>query len=56
MTYAQELVQAGEISAEVRIIANLLREGMAWPAIARIMGINEAQFQVLKQHVDAMNP
>ena len=68
MTYAQELRQEGraegriegrtegEIRAEVRIIENLLREGMAWPAIERITGVNEAQFQVLKQRMDAMNP
>ena len=68
MTYAQELRQEGrtegriegrtegEITAEVRIIENLLLEGMAWPAIERITGVNEAQFQVLKQRMDAMNP
>lgn len=63
MTYAQELRQEGrregrtegESRAEVRIIENLLREGLKWPAIARITGITEAQFQGLKQQVDAMN-
>jgi predicted transposase/invertase (TIGR01784 family) len=60
MTYAQELVkegrEEGERRTEVRIIENLLREGMAWPAIERITGVNEAQFQVLKQRVEASNP
>jgi len=56
MTYTQELVQEGEIRTEVRIIENLLREGIAWPAIERITGVNETQFQVLKQQVEAMNP
>lgn len=62
MTYAQELRQEGErkgreegeIRAEVRIIENLLREGMAWTAIARITGIDEAQFQALKQRLDTL--
>jgi predicted transposase/invertase (TIGR01784 family) len=58
MTYAQELLKEGrtegEIKAEVRIIENLLREGMAWEAIERVTGINAAQFQALKQQVDAM--
>ena len=62
MTYAQELLKEGraegqaegEIKAEVRIIENLLREGMEWEAIERVTGINEAQFQALKQQVAAM--
>lgn len=49
MTYAQELLKAGGIRAEVRIIENLLQEGMAWSAIERITGGNETQFQALKQ-------
>jgi predicted transposase YdaD len=56
MTYAQELLKEGEIRAEVRIIENLLREGMEWPAIERITGVNETQFRILKQQVEAMNP
>ena len=55
MTYAQELLKEGEIRAEVRIIENLLREGMEWSAIERITGINETHFQALKQRLDAMN-
>ncbi len=59
MTYAQELLkegrQEGEIRAEVRIIENLLREGMEWPAIERITGVNETQFQALKQRLEDMN-
>jgi predicted transposase YdaD len=55
MTYAQELLKEGEIRAEVRILENLLREGMAWPAIERITGVNEAHFQALKQRLEAMN-
>jgi predicted transposase/invertase (TIGR01784 family) len=60
MTYAQELLKEGrtegEIKAEVRIIENLLREGMEWAAIERVTGVNEAQFKTLKQQVEAMNP
>jgi len=58
MTYAQELLNEGqakgEIKAEVRIIENLLREGMAWEAIERVTGIDEARFETLKRQVDAM--
>lgn len=64
MTYAQELRQAGrtegreegELRAEVRIIENLLREGMEWAAIARVTGITEPQFQTLKQRLEALHP
>jgi predicted transposase/invertase (TIGR01784 family) len=59
MTYAQELVkegrEEGEIRAEVRIIENLLREGMEWSAIERITGVSETQFQALKQRLEGMN-
>ena len=55
MTYAQELLAQGEIRAQVRIIENLLREGMEWPVIERVTGVNEAQFQALKQQVEGMN-
>ncbi len=59
MTYAQELLKEGReegaIRAEVRIIENLLREGMDWPAIERITGVNETQFQALKQRLEDMN-
>jgi hypothetical protein len=59
MTYAQELLKEGraegEIKAEVRIIENLLREGMEWSAIERVTGVNEPQFQALKQHIADMN-
>lgn len=71
MTYAQELRQEGErkgrqegrtkgrtegeLRAEVRIIENLLREGMTWAAIVQITGITEAEFQELKQRLEAMH-
>jgi len=55
MTYAQELLAQGEIRAQVRIIENLLREGMEWPVIERVTGVNEAQFQALKQQVEGLN-
>jgi hypothetical protein len=48
-------LKEGEIRAEVRIIENLLREGMEWPAIERITGVNETHFQALKQRLEAMN-
>src|SRR2546427_1236244 len=55
MTYAQELLAQGEIRAQVRIIENLLREGMEWLVIGRGTGVNEAQVQALKQQVEGMN-
>ena len=58
MTYAQELLNEGqakgEIKAEVRIIENLLRKGMAWDAIERVTDIDETRFEALKRQVDAM--
>jgi hypothetical protein len=35
----------------VEVIEALLREGMEWAAIERVTGVNEAQFQTLKQQV-----
>jgi hypothetical protein len=55
MTYAQELLAQGEIRAQVRIIEHLLREGMAWPVIKRVTGVNETQFRALKQQVEDIN-
>jgi hypothetical protein len=59
MTYAQELLaqgeERGEIRTQVRIIEGLLQGGMEWAAIERVTGVNEAQFQALKQQVEAMN-
>jgi hypothetical protein len=46
---------ADQLRDEVRIIENLQREGMGWPAIERIMGVNETQFQALKQQIADMN-
>ena len=58
MTYAQELVaegeERGEIRTQVRIIEGLLRVGATWAMIEGATGVNEAQFQVLKQQVEAM--
>lgn len=35
----------------VRVIEGLLREGLEWVAIERVMGVNETQFQALKQQI-----
>jgi hypothetical protein len=55
MTYAQELLAEGraegEIRAQVRMIENLLGEGVSWSVIERVSGLNETQFQALKQQV-----
>lgn len=59
MTYAQELLAEGRAEGKMRnqveVIEGLLQEGMAWPAIERVTGLNEDQFQVLKQQVEEMN-
>jgi predicted transposase/invertase (TIGR01784 family) len=66
-TYAQELLaegraegraegeQQGAIKTQVEVIEGFLREGVGWPVIERATGVNEAQFQALKQQVEAMN-
>jgi predicted transposase YdaD len=57
-TYAQELLAEGEekgkVKTQVEVIEGLLREGMEWAAIERVTGVNEAQFQTLKQQIEAM--
>jgi predicted transposase YdaD len=55
MTYAQELFEQGRLEERVRVIESLLREGLDWAAIERVMGVNETQFQALKQQVEDMN-
>ena len=56
MTYAQELLAEGraegEIRAQVAMIEGLLREGAEWSMIEAASGINEAQFEVLKQKLN----
>ena len=62
-TYAQELLAEGEekgkvkgrLEERVRVIEGLLREGLEWAAIERVMGVNETQFQALKQQIADMN-
>ena len=54
MTYAQELLEEGRMRNQVDVIEGLLREGVEWDVIERATGINEAQFQVLKQQVADM--
>jgi predicted transposase/invertase (TIGR01784 family) len=62
-TYAQELLAEGraegrtegEIKAQVAMIEGLLREGAEWSLIEAASGINEAQFEVLKQRLEDMN-
>jgi hypothetical protein len=63
MTYAQELLAEGraegraegKLEYQVEVIENLLREGLAWSVIERTTGVNEAQFEALKQRVAEMN-
>lgn len=57
-TYAQELLAEGEAKGRteerVRTIEGFLREGVEWSVIERATGVNEAQFQALKQQVEGM--
>ena len=63
MTYAQELLaegraegeQQGMIKTQVTIIENLLRLGEEWARIEEITGVNETQFETLKQQIEDMN-
>jgi predicted transposase/invertase (TIGR01784 family) len=59
MTYAQELLaqgeERGEVRTQVRIIEGFLRAGATWAMIEEATGVNESQFQALKQQVEAMN-
>ena len=43
------------MKTQVEVIEGLVREGVAWSVIERATGINETQFQALKQQVEAMN-
>lgn len=58
-TYAQELLAEGraegELRTQVQVIEGLLREGVAWSVIERATGVNETQFQTLKQQVEGMH-
>ena len=39
----------------MEVIEGLLREGLRWPIMERVTGVNEAQFQGLKDQEDVMN-
>jgi predicted transposase YdaD len=59
MTYAQELLAEGRakgrMEERVKMIEGMLQEGVDWPMIERIAGLNEAQFQALKEQIEATN-
>lgn len=58
MSYAQQLLAEGEAKGKmverVSLIESLLREGVDWAVIERATGLNEAQFEALKQQVEDM--
>jgi predicted transposase/invertase (TIGR01784 family) len=54
MTYAEELRAEGRVRTQVEVIENLLRLGEEWSRIEAITGVNETQFQTLKQQVADM--
>jgi predicted transposase/invertase (TIGR01784 family) len=54
MTYAQELEEQGKIKERLAIIETLLRLGEEWARIEEITGVNEIQFEALKQQVADM--
>ena len=58
MTYAQQLLQEGREEGKIRnqmeVIEGFLREGVEWSLIERAIGVNETQFQTMKQQVNDM--
>jgi predicted transposase/invertase (TIGR01784 family) len=54
MTYGQQLIEQGKIQERVTIIENLLELGDDWSRIEAITGVNEVQFQALKQQLEEM--
>jgi predicted transposase YdaD len=54
MTYAQQLLEKGRLEERVRMIEGLLRAGAEWSMIEAASGIDEAQFQALKQQLQDM--
>lgn len=55
MSYAQQLLDEGlaegKRQGKVEVIEGLLRMGMTWDVIQQATGLNESQFQALKQQV-----
>jgi hypothetical protein len=43
----------GRMEERVKMIEGLLQEGVEWSVIERVSGVNEAQFQALKQELEA---
>ncbi len=66
-SYAQELLEEGEakgraegraegaLQTQVEMVENLIREGASWSLIERAIGVNEAQFEVLKARVQQLD-
>ena len=54
MTYAQELLEKGRLEERVRMIEGFLRAGAEWSMIEAASGIDEVQFQALKQQLHDM--
>ena len=54
MTYAELLEERGKLRKQVEIIENLLELGDDWLRIEAITGVNEAQFEPLKQRLREM--
>ena len=59
ITHAQQLLAEGEekgkMRSQVEMIEGLLLEGVDWSVIERATGIDERQFEALKQQVESMN-
>ena len=59
MTYAQQLLaegrEEGKMRNQVEMIENFLREGADWAVIERATGLDEVQFETLKQQVEDMD-
>lgn len=54
MTYGQHLIEQGKMQERVAIIGRLLALGDDWLRIEAITGVNENQFEDLKQRLREM--
>ena len=55
MNYAQELLEKGRLEERLKVVENLLRLNVTWSMIEEATGVNEAQFQRLKQQLEEMD-
>lgn len=54
MTYAEELLQEGEIKGKLETIEGFLKAGIGWPIIEAATGVDEEAFALLKRQLAEM--